>query len=287
MNAHHLHAGARARLSLVLDDVDRHDLVDSLDAALGGAILAYCVMDTHLHVVAEGDLEEVRGRLERALSAYARAFNRRHSCPGELLRGPVDAQRPIADSLELARAIRYVHENPLKTRPPLCKDAVDYRWSSQRAFSGLSLARVANVERALELLEAQGAWVVGRRARLVDLEPSLVPSAHPDAILEAAADTYGLPAWELAGNGRSGPLLCGRALYLALGRIEGWDLVQLAPTLNRSRSRASRVASRLHVPDADLRVARTVLRSRPDAFAGRHAAQPVGAGACAPGAVAP
>src|SRR5579883_3605787 len=132
----HLTGGACRSERLVRDDDDRLSLLEHLRAELG-PLLAYCVMDTHVHLVAEGAAAAVQPRGDAALHAYARVFNRRHGRRGTLLRGHVETFEK-RDAVELARAIRYTHKNPLQTTPPLATRAVDFEWSSARAFAGLA-----------------------------------------------------------------------------------------------------------------------------------------------------
>ena len=268
MEAAHITAGARASLPLVRDDEDRQELLALVSAGLGALLLAYCIMDTHLHVVAEGPGEHVRRWLDQALTTYVRAFNRRHGARGWLLRGPPEATVPI-DAFELARTIRYVHENPVKAG--MVDHAFEFPWSSQRAFAGLTLARSANVERACAMVGGgQGAPAGGSQAligrlrgvsvALADLEPAAVPSATPGILLAAAAETYGVSAMALAGPCRDEALTLTRALFLALGRLESYSLAQLGPFLARKRSQLYRLTES-SVPDDALRIARTLLRT--------------------------
>lgn len=255
---HHLTAGARADLRLVRDDTDRYELIRRAGGALDGLVLAYCIMDTHVHVIAEGPSNRVRRGLGSSLKAYLRVFNRRWHGAG-VLRGPV-AAIGIACEEELLRAIRYVHANPTRTQAPLAGRPVDYPWSSARAFAGLSLARVAHVERALALLGRCAGRVVGERPQLADIEPSCVPSAGPQTLLFAAAAVYGVPPWELPGPSRDAQLVSARALFVRLGQLEGYFLRQLAPSLGRGERQLSNLSRIPDVHDAAVRIARTLLR---------------------------
>src|SRR5688572_22560284 len=105
MLACHLTAGARCALPVVRDDMDRFMLRDYLHGALGGLLITDCVMDTHLHAIAEGDPEHPVRWLEKGLENYLRYFNRRHG-RADLLRGPVGVH-PILEPYELARGIEY------------------------------------------------------------------------------------------------------------------------------------------------------------------------------------
>jgi hypothetical protein len=95
MEATDLTAGAAGAARLVLDDRDRHDLLESVRAALGHSLLAYCVMGTHLHAIAEAPPEHARRWFEEGVRAYIRTHRRRHGSapalrarPRTLLRTP-------------------------------------------------------------------------------------------------------------------------------------------------------------------------------------------------------
>lgn len=256
MEVHHFTAGARMGLRLVYGDRDRYELLARLAASLGEALLAYCVMDTHLHVVAEMPAARARRRLEAALSRHTRAANARQGSVGRLLRGPVEAVR-APDEEGLVRMIRYVHENPVKTRQPLVRLAFAYRWSSLRAYVGLSLAGLANVERALALAGARAPHLVGAAPVHAGLERSPWPAAPPLLLLAAAAETYGLPPEDLRSAGRSAAIVRARSLFLRLGRLEGYSPTRIAALLGRSRAQAYRLLT--PVPERDQRIARTLL----------------------------
>src|SRR5262249_49923890 len=143
----------------VLEDDDRHALVDRLVALVDAALLAYCIMDNHIHLIVEGLADAIRADVTRALRAHALVFNARHGISGTLLAGP--AELLAAHTLEeLGRAIRYVHANPTKTEKPIVTDPVAFEWSSARAFAGLSQAPFPNTERARFLVGSHARWAL-------------------------------------------------------------------------------------------------------------------------------
>jgi len=257
--AHHLTAGAYAHLPLVRSEEDRHDLLARVGERLGASILAYCVMDTHLHVVAEGAADDVTRRLTDALVRYTRAYNLRHGVRGRLLRGPV-ASVPSTTREQLATTIHYNHDNPLRTRHPLAERQVEYPWSSAREFAGLCLAGRANVRRARQLLgtEARRAlWGLDAPA-VTDLDPVAAPRFALEVILGAAAAAHGLAAEAIAGDGRSSGPVAARAAYVALAGLEGFTLEQAGAAIGRSRAQACRLRAEA-AGAAGVRVARTLL----------------------------
>ncbi len=262
-DVHHLTAGARESLALVIDDADRYDLLDRLSEALGALVLAYCVMDTHLHVVAEGPAEHTKRWLENALHAYTRSFNAKHGRDGRLLRGPVEAHSRIQEPFELTRAIRYVHVNPCATQPPLVERARHFPWSSRRAFLGLSLAEIANVPRVFELCADPRLVrrVVGQPAALPDLDPVPAPTASLDTLLHAAADVYGVPPWDVAGRSRAPRVRSARALLVRLALLESYSLEQAGLVIGRTKSWMCKLAaSPLEGEERALGIARTLVR---------------------------
>lgn len=208
-------------------------------------------METHIHVVVAGAGAEAARALRATLVTYTRAFNRRRGGEGSLVEDAVEAFcRPAPDAL--AKTIRYVHHNPLKTTPPLVRQAYEYPWSSARAFAGLSLAGVANVALAREMLGQSARAVGGVAPPLVGAEPLPAPGAAPGTLLGAVAETYGLPIEELWGAGRGANVCEARAAFLQLGRLESYSLQMLAYpgsrrclwTCARSGSRARSLVSR-------------------------------------------
>ncbi len=255
--AHHLTAGAAGRADLVRDDGDRHDLVEGVRDAFGARTLGWCLMDTHVHLVVEGDDGAgAADRLERALATYARGFNERHGLAGRL-RGPVDVRAKVGPE-EIARAISYGHGNPLRARNSSIERAFEYRWSGARELAGISLAGVLNVARARFACGPFASWLGGTMV-LADIDPAPVSLHSPEVLLAAAAETYLLPPAALAGPGRDERSLAARALFLRLGQIESLSVRQLAPFIDRSQKQASRLAQLL-VEWRAVRIARTLIR---------------------------
>jgi hypothetical protein len=252
----HLTAGGRGFERLVLDDRDRWDLVERVRGALGASLLAWCIMDTHLHVVAEGAAGLLTRRLDAALLAYARAFNRRHGRRGGLLRGP-SAATPVPGPFELGRAIRYVHENPVSA--DLAADAIEWPWSSARAFAGLVRERLASVARARALVDPRAIGMLGRPVTLAEAAPADAPSHMPFTLLLAAAQALALDPAAIVGARRDPAPTAGRALFVRLGLLEGYQHRQLAPILGVTRQRITQHAAK-EVDPLDVRRARTLLR---------------------------
>lgn len=262
-DVHHLTAGARENLALVIDDADRYELLQRVADALGALVLAYCAMGSHLHVVAEGPADHTTRWLESALHGYTRAFNARHGLDGRLLRGPVAAHPRVPEPFELVRLINYVHNNPCDHKHPLVERARHYPWSSRRAYIGLSLSGIANVARAFELVADPRLVrrLIGQPASLADLDPVPAPTASLDTLLQAAADVYGVPPWDVAGTSRAPRLAMARGLLVRLARLESYTLEQAGGAIGRTKSWMCKLAATpLDGEERALRIARTLIR---------------------------
>jgi putative transposase len=78
------------------------------------AIIAYCLMPNHYHLLVRQDGEEPAGRLpQRVFNSYTKAFNRRYGRTGTLFEGPFKAIHVDRDGY-LLHLCRYIHANPVK-----------------------------------------------------------------------------------------------------------------------------------------------------------------------------
>ena len=86
MEVANLNVGARGRLRLVRSDADRRALLVCLREAMPAGLLAYCLMDTHVHAVWEGGVESAARRLAAAMRTYLYRHNRRRGSLWHFLR---------------------------------------------------------------------------------------------------------------------------------------------------------------------------------------------------------
>lgn len=112
---------------------DRTDFVDAmnriylLSRKYPIVILAFCLMDNHIHLVLYGPLEECNRFVHELVRQTSSSIARRHNLRHELLTLPVHYQE-ITDDFYLKKAICYVHKNP--TTANLSYLPHDYPWSS-------------------------------------------------------------------------------------------------------------------------------------------------------------
>lgn len=165
------------------DDADRLFYLAVLSEELAshdGELLAWCLMDNHVHLLVRMRLEEL-SELMRALgSAYASFFNRRHDRVGHLFQDRFRSE-PVESEAYLLTVVRYIHQNPVAAGlAPSC----EYRWSSYRAYLGLPCEGVpTECDAVLSMLGGVDGFVDFHRAldddaACIDVEERGVVSAE-------------------------------------------------------------------------------------------------------------
>ena len=90
-------------------------------------ILAFCLMDTHVHFILYGSYDECNAFIHKYIQQTSRYINTRHGHIRKLLNLPIHHQ-VIDDDFYLKTAICYVLKNP--PVGGLSYSAYDYPWSS-------------------------------------------------------------------------------------------------------------------------------------------------------------
>jgi REP element-mobilizing transposase RayT len=128
------------RQAIYRADADRHlflDLLAELSESFRLECHAYCLMDTHYHLLIHTPMGQL-GRAMRHLSGlYTQRINRLAGRDGPLFRGRYKAILIDADTYLLAVS-RYIHLNPLLAG--IVPQAEAYAWSSYPAYVGLAVA---------------------------------------------------------------------------------------------------------------------------------------------------
>ena len=127
---HHVYARGNDKRSIYLDDRDRRAYVALLAQVVrrqAWLLLAYCLMDNHVHLLVETPEANLGEGVQRLHGDYALLFNRRHRRSGHLFQGRYGAKR-VRDDAQLLTAARYIAENPVDAA--MCDRPVDWPWSS-------------------------------------------------------------------------------------------------------------------------------------------------------------
>lgn len=134
---HVMNRGGRRRLIFNTDD-QRHyflGLLGEVHRRYRAEVHAYCLMGNHYHLLIRTPEANLQRIMRHVNGLYTQYFNRTEGKDGALFRGRYKAILVDADThwLELSR---YIHRNPIDAR--MVRRLQDYRWSSYRAYVGLS-----------------------------------------------------------------------------------------------------------------------------------------------------
>ncbi|MBF7096280.1 transposase [Alkalibacter mobilis] len=105
--------------------------IDAKDKELESRIIAYCIMDNHLHMIVDTEKDELVSLMKGINISYAMYYNQTHDRIGPLFQGRFRSEN-ILDEKYLFGAIRYVHNNPVKAQ--VVKRPEDYLWSSMHEY---------------------------------------------------------------------------------------------------------------------------------------------------------
>ena len=117
---------------IVVDDADRLRFLDELRTVVsehGWRCGAYCVMDTHAHVLVCTPEADLGAGMKIFLGRYAFRYNRRHGLSGHLCRRRYWSRR-IDRPHYLRCAALYAVLNPVAAG--VCRHPSGFRWSSYR-----------------------------------------------------------------------------------------------------------------------------------------------------------
>jgi len=124
------------RTPIFLDDEDRGFFLRNLDYAgkkTGIQLSAYCLMENHVHVLAEAGGQTLGRFMQLATSRHAREFNKKTEASGHLFQGRFAAYPAKNVAWALQRA-HYIHLNPVAAGR--MNDPLRYPWSSIAAYLG-------------------------------------------------------------------------------------------------------------------------------------------------------
>jgi putative transposase len=109
-------------------------------------LYAYCLMSNHVHLLIERQASAVGRIMHRVLTGYAQYYNRRYRRVGHLLQGRYKAILCQSDRF-LSELVRYIHLNPVRAK--MVSKPEEYHYSGHRAYLGLELAGVVDVDPVL------------------------------------------------------------------------------------------------------------------------------------------
>ncbi len=126
---YHVTTRATSRLQLFVDDHDRERflwLLNDNAVRFGVRVLAYCLMDTHYHLLVEGTSAALGALMRRLNGRYAGHYNARHDHRGHVF-GERYAVYVVRDEQHLEATLAYIRDNPVKVG--LCERSEDWPWT--------------------------------------------------------------------------------------------------------------------------------------------------------------
>ena len=160
-------ARGNERKAIFRDDADREAYLSRLAhyrERFGFGVLAFCLMDNHLHLALERGKTPLSRVMLALQSSYTQAFNRRHGRAGHLFQGRYKALLVEKDRYFLA-LLRYIHENPLEAG--IVDRAERYAWSSDRYYRRGRGPEWLDVDRGLSMLSSGRSAALRRYRRLM------------------------------------------------------------------------------------------------------------------------
>lgn len=147
--AHHITQRGNRREDVFFDDDDRRrylELLAEYAAKHELAVLAWCLMSNHVHLVARPAHERsLAGCLGPVHLRYAQHVNWRRGWQGRLWQGRYYSC--VLDGPHALAAVRYVERNPV--RAGLVARAEEYAWSSAAGHCGLAEDALVTADEAL------------------------------------------------------------------------------------------------------------------------------------------
>jgi putative transposase len=136
---HHVMVRGIEGQNLFTEDEDREDFlsrVESLVKQTGTRILAWALMDNHVHLLLFSGPAGLPTFMRRLLTGYAIGFNRRNQRVGYLFQNRYKSIVCELDSY-LLELVRYIHLNPLRSSTVKDLEELDgYRWTGHGILMG-------------------------------------------------------------------------------------------------------------------------------------------------------
>ena len=122
-------------------------------------ILAYCLMDNHVHLLIRDEGRNVSMFVQKLNGSYTGWFNAKYERSGHLFQDRFKSEN-VDDEVYLVRVFRYILNNPQKAG--LCAVS-DYEWSSYHEYgkpdsfvkTGIFLELIGNTQEYIDYVTAQ------------------------------------------------------------------------------------------------------------------------------------
>lgn len=141
-------------------------------------ILAYTLMDNHLHLLIRINLTPLSKVMQAIQQCYTQYFNRKYNHVGHVFQQRYKAFLCQNDR-HLAALVVYIHENPVRAG---LFGGIDYQWSSHKEYVAGS-SQMTNVNFILEMLHSDRGLAIAQYLEMIGLNqmpPLLSKVSLPD-----------------------------------------------------------------------------------------------------------
>lgn len=156
---HHITQRGNYRQDIFKDDADRRQyifFIADYSRKYRLDILAYCLMNNHIHFIVMPKDEKSLGDTFRIVhTRYAQYFNKKMRSTGHLWHGRYYSC--VLDGRHLLAAARYVERNPVRVKA--VNKPTDYVWSSAKSHSAIPTNDIINASSLFTYVEIeQSRW---------------------------------------------------------------------------------------------------------------------------------
>jgi REP-associated tyrosine transposase len=191
--------------------------------------LAYCLMNTHFHLVVETPVCSLGAGMRDLGGRYAQLFNERHVPGGGHLYQARFGSKLVTTDQQFAQLLRYVAYNPVKAG--LCKSPEAWPWSSHVALTSMRVQSCARADRVASLLSSLDPRPARRYLRLFEPDGPLnhlPPDTSPWDVRPDLAEIFDHHDFEVAVRTarNHGYRVAEIADHLAMNRTTLWRRMQ-------------------------------------------------------------
>ena len=106
-------------------------LLKEIKEEINFSVIAYCVMDNHLHLLAKMGDEDLKNIMKKLNVKFALYYNRLENRYGYVFQDRFKSEA-VEDERYLLGALRYIHNNPIKAA--MTDNIINYQWSSAKDY---------------------------------------------------------------------------------------------------------------------------------------------------------
>ena len=152
---HHITQRGNYRQDIFKDEYDRKQylaFIADYSRKYHLAILAYCLMDNHIHfIVIPGSEDSLAKTFSITNTLYSQYFNKKMNISGHLWQGRYYSC--VLDDRHLLAAAKYIERNPVRAR--IVKKPTEYAWSSAKSHVGISHKDIIDTSPLFKYIEIE------------------------------------------------------------------------------------------------------------------------------------